>query len=128
MSHYYNREEKRVTGAVAFASFDDNGDVKRVSGEIHFTQSSKTFTYITGQFNSGFISRDRNDYEFLIIDNNNNVIFDFTNQIRNQLSFNRPGTGPFKFNERLQVRDLKGLTIIVVFDSKEIGNARIKLV
>ncbi|CAJ0845055.1 1132_t:CDS:2, partial [Entrophospora sp. SA101] len=118
-------DEKREKDGVAYASFDNGGDVKKISGLIRFPQISKETTSIAGIFSAGFISENKNDYGFVIIDACDNLLFD-TDDIRDQLYINLPGTGAFEFDKKLQVKYLTNSFFIVKFNSKEIGRAPIK--
>ncbi|CAJ0840920.1 12378_t:CDS:2 [Entrophospora sp. SA101] len=101
--------EKRAAVKVAIARFD-NGEITR----------------ITGQFNTGFISENKNDYGFFINNDGGVVIVNLTDEIRDQLIINCPGTGPFEFDKKLKVRDMASLLFAQDEDGEEIGNMRIK--
>nr|CAG8523230.1 6901_t:CDS:1 [Entrophospora candida] len=118
--------EKRAVVNVAIARFDNGGNVKRVSGEIQFAQISKTIARITGQFNTGFISKNKNDYEFFIVNDDGKVIVNLTDEIRDQLFINSPGTGPFEFDKKLKVRDIVSFVALADFCGEEIGKMEIE--
>nr|CAG8532486.1 9166_t:CDS:2 [Entrophospora candida] len=121
--------EKRAKDGVAYASFDNGGDVKKISGLIRFPQISKETTRVVGLFTTGFTSENPNDYGFDVVDGCCNVLFDLIS-IRDQLSINPPGTGAFEFDIKLQVKQLRnsGLDFHCKLKGPEIKRAQIKLV
>nr|CAG8648596.1 3400_t:CDS:1 [Entrophospora candida] len=120
--------EKRAKDGVAYASFDNGGDVKKISGLIRFPQISKETTSVVGIFTTGFTSENPNDYGFVIVDACDNLLFDLTDDIGYQLYINPPGTGAFEFDKKLQVKYLMNSFFIVKFNGKAIGRAPIKCV
>ncbi|CAG8465572.1 2097_t:CDS:1 [Dentiscutata heterogama] len=110
----YPNPTKRNTGDTASASFPDVNNVNTVTGEVHFTEISDSKVRMTGQFNTGFPNGHPDNYQFEIIDKEDKVIMDVTDDIKNKLQINVPGTAPFECDiSGLTIKDIIGKYLLV---------------
>ncbi|RIB12222.1 hypothetical protein C2G38_42172 [Gigaspora rosea] len=108
----YPNPTKRKDGDIASCTLPYI-NINTVSGGLHFYEVSEKKLNITGQFNSGFPNAHPDNYEYAIIDKDDNVIKDLTDSFRN-IQIVVPGTGPFTFiYEGLSVDDISGKMFII---------------
>ncbi len=79
-----------------------------------------------GQFNTGLVSPDMEDYEFLLIDDAGTTGQDLTSGVARQAHINVPGTSPFQVDfpfAMSSLSDVKGLSFQVTCKGTEVGDA-----
>lgn len=119
-----------AVGGVWYADFtggEAGSETGAVSGRVTFTEIPGGICRHTAQFNTGFESADVDDYTFIIVDDNNKLLLDLTNNYR-EIHINVPGTSPIQidFNSSVVCGDVAGAFFVIKNKGEVIGKTAIQ--
>ncbi|CAG8643691.1 25632_t:CDS:1, partial [Racocetra persica] len=119
---------KRKAGDVAVAVFPQADNVNTVTGELHFSEVEEKKVNCSGQFNSGFPNTHPDNFDYVIVDSDDKIFKDLTEELKGVITIVVPGTAPFSHVfTGFSIDDINGKKFLVRRRSYvEAGKADIK--